>query len=287
MSVAEWTGEPIVAHGARMSWTGLLRPADPFPPAVSSRLGVLTAESGPPLRRFFGSWSVRYRRFTSNLSSAKIRVQTAEPGWRPEGGIQCVVHWVDSHAIRSAGPGSVCTGDDWPPELWKAFLSEIDSLPRGSLAEKLSSFRDSHLQENTPIVAEWRNLLREGRLQPSTEPLGLSDGWIPVPASLRTPSGSTACIVSWDPRGREFDSLSNAIKAPEAQHDPLDRASQARYYLECTLARLHGVRFGPHDAIEDEGFAHSPEVLSLEDSLKGFEQQCIASPKFGLLDRFG
>jgi hypothetical protein len=287
MSPTKLTGEPIVAHGARMSWAGILRPGNSFPTALSSRLGTLTTESGPPLRRFFGSWSARYRRFTSNLSSAKILVQTAENGQRLERGIQCVVHWVDSRAMRSLGPGSVCAGDGWPFALWKAFTSEIDNLPPGSLAERLFSFRDSRLQEGNPAVAEWRATLREGRLRPSAEPLARRDGWIPVPATLLTEAGSTACIVSWDSNGKEFHSLSGAIKSPGAQRDPPDLVSQARYYLECTLASLHGVRFGPYDAIEDNGFAHSREVLKLEDSLKRLEQERIANPKFGLLDRFG
>jgi len=287
MSATKSPLEPIVAHGARMSWAGLLRPGDPFPPALCSRLGTLTAESGPPLRRFFGSWSERYRRFTSNLSSAKMRVQTVEPGQRPDGGVQCVVHWVDSRAMRGLGRGSVCAGDGWPAELWRAFNSQIENLPPGSLAERLSSFRDSRLEERNPIVSGWRDAIREGRLRPSAEPLAHRGGLIPVPATLVTEAGPTACIVSWDPRGQEFRSLSSAIKSPRAQSGPLDLESQARYYLECTLATLHGVRFGPYDAIEDEGFAHSRDVLRLENSLKGLEQERIADPKFGLLDRLG
>jgi hypothetical protein len=287
MNATTLTGEPIVAYGARMSWAGILRLGDSFPPAVSSRLGTMTAESGPPLRRFFGSWSARYRRFTLNLSSAKIRVQTAERGQHLDGGVECVVHWVDSDAMRNLGPGSVCAGDGWPTELWKAFTAEIGHLPPGSLAERLYSFLDSRLQEGNPIVANWRDTLREGRLRPAAGPLSHRRGWIPIPATLRTEAGSTACIVSWDPKGRDFQSLSSALKSPEAKGDPPDPVSQARYYLECTLAKLHGVRFGRYDAIEDEAFAHSREILRLEDSLTGLEQERVADPKLGLLDRFG
>jgi len=281
------TGEPIVAFGARMSWAGILRPGDAFPPAIFSRLGTLAAESGPPLRRFFGSWSERYHRFTLNLSSSRVQVRTAEPGRLPDGGIQCIVHWVDPRAMRSLGPGSVCAGDGWSAELWKAFTSEIDNLPPGSVAEKLRAFRDSRLQERDPVVAEWRQTVREGTVHAAAEPLTQQGGWVPVPATLLTEAGSAACIVSWDPKGQEFPSLSDAIKSPRAQHRPPDLESQARYYLECTLARLHGVRFGDYDAIEDQVFAHSPDVMRLEDSMKRLERESIANPRRGLLGLFG
>ena len=287
MGAATLTGEPIVAHGARMSWAGILRPNDAFPPALSSRLGGLVAESGPPLRRCFGSWSPRYRRFTSNLNSAKIRVQAIETAPRSARGLQCVIYRVDPRALLSSGPGSVCAGDGWSVELWNAFTSEIDNLPTGSIAEKLRCFQDSRLQGGNPVVAEWREMLRAGGLLPPTERLARGGGWVPVPVPFETADGETVCIVSWDPNGREFRSLSDAIESAEAQRDPPDLVNQARYYLECTLARLHGLRFGPYDAIEDTGFARSPEVLGLRDSLERLERERIADPKFGLLDRFG
>jgi hypothetical protein len=183
--------------------------------------------------------------------------------------------------------GGVCAGDGWPVEFWDAFTSVIDHLPPGTISEKLGSFRDSGLQERNPAVAEWRAVLRGGSVRPSNEPSEIGGGWVPVPATLVDTTGTTACIVSWDPKGPAFRSLSDALDSPEAHRAHPDRLSQARYYLECTLGKLHGVRFGPHDAIEDERFAHSPEVLGLEDSLKGLEQERVSDPRRGALDRFG
>ncbi|MGA7924066.1 MAG: hypothetical protein WCA77_08830 [Thermoplasmata archaeon] len=210
-----------------------------------------------------------------------------DPGQSPGRGVQCVIHWVDALIVKSSGPGSVCAGDGWSKELWNAFLSDSDILSGNSLAEKLRSFRDSRRQDDNPLVAEWRAAVRSGRLSPSTNLVDRGGGWIPVPATLWTGGGSTACIVSWDPKGQEFPSLSHAINSPEGRRHPPDPVGQARYYLECTLAKLHGVRFGPEDAIEDEGFAHSPEVRELESPLKNLEQDLIASPGRGRLDRFG
>ncbi|MGA9840636.1 MAG: hypothetical protein WBF81_08945 [Thermoplasmata archaeon] len=270
-----------------MSWAGMLRPGDPFPPALSSRLASLTAESGPPLRRAFGSWSRRYRRFTSNLNSAKIQVDVHPPGHPPDDGVQCVVHWVDAGALRSSDPGSVCAGDGWPVELWDAFTSEIDTLPRGSIAEKLRHFRDSRRHEGNSIVAAWREALRTSVLRPPAEARARGSGWIPVPVTLRSEDETTAAIVSWDPQGQDFPSLSDALRTPETPGHRPDLESQARYYLECTLATLHGVRFARYDRVEDEEYARSPEVCALEDSFHRLERERIADPRFGLLDRFG
>ena len=285
MSASRGEGEPIVAHGARMSWAGLLRPGDEFPPIIASRLGVLTEESGRPLRRFFGSWSARYRRFTSNLSTARVQAEVAMPGRLPDRGIDCVIHWVAPRALRELGPGSVCAGDGWPSALWKAFTSEIDSLPPGSLAEKLRAFRDGRRQGRTAAVAEWREALREGRPRSPAGAWPAGGGWIPVPATLRTQDGTTTCIVSWDPYGREFPSLSDALRSPDDGREPADLGGQARYYLECTLARLHGVRFGPRDALRDREFARSPEVRKLAAPLRRLERERIASSRFGRLGR--
>jgi hypothetical protein len=270
-----------------MSWTGLLRPGDSFPPALSSRLAVMRAESGSPLRRYYGSWSEKYRRFTSNLSSAKIRVRTLEPGEPPGDGIHCIVLWVDSRTLLSSGPGSVCAGDGWPVELWDAFTSALGRLPPGSIAEKLESFRDSRIEADNPIVANWRATLREGGLSPSPKASAGRGGWIPVPSPFQIGTGTTACIVSWDPAGQGFPSLSDALHSVAGSRYLPDRTSQARYFLECTLSRLHGVTFGPHDALEDPEFAKSSEVTALQDSLRTFEREHIAHPGFGLLDRRG
>src|SRR5579863_3661429 len=97
-----------------MSWAGILRPGDEFPSAARSQLAVLTAESGPPLRRHFGRWSGTYRRFTTNLTSAKIVVKALQSGQRPSSGILCVLHWVDRRNMVCSDKGGVCYGDGWP-----------------------------------------------------------------------------------------------------------------------------------------------------------------------------
>jgi hypothetical protein len=108
-----------------------------------------------------------------------------------------------------------------------------------------------------------------------------------VPATFLTEAGTTACIVSWDPNGVGFPCLSDALDSPEARRDLPDLVNQARYYLECTLAKLHGLRFGSGDAVEDARFAGSPEVMGLQDSFRELEKKRISDPRFGLLDRFG
>jgi hypothetical protein len=60
----------------------------------------------------------------------------------------------------------------------------------------------------------------------------------------------------------------------------------ARYYLECTLSKLHGVRFGPDDYIEDKAHARSPEVVELRGPFERLEWRRIVDAKPGLLDRF-
>jgi hypothetical protein len=287
MITSKVPGEPIVAHGSRMSWAGILRPDDVFPAAKMSRLAVLTSESGPPLRRYFGSWSVRYRRFTTNLSSVKIRVDTSLRREPPVKGVECVVHWVDARDMIRSDSGGVCAGDGWPVDLWNGFTSVIDQLPPGTISEKLRSFQDSRLLEQNPVVAHWRATLREEVVSGSTEFSAGRSGLIPVPATLVTEVGTTACIVSWDPNGLGFPSLSDALDSPGALINPPDLVSQARYYLESTLAKLHGIRFGPNDAVEDSRFARTPEVMGLQDSFRELEQQRISNPRFGLLDRFG
>ncbi|MDH2900800.1 MAG: hypothetical protein PXY39_07485 [archaeon] len=37
--------EPIIAHGSRMSWAGILRPGNEFAPAKKSQLAVITGDS--------------------------------------------------------------------------------------------------------------------------------------------------------------------------------------------------------------------------------------------------
>jgi hypothetical protein len=69
--------EPMIAHGSRMSGAGILRPGDEFTPAGKSQLAVMTEESGPPLKRYFGKWNITYRRFTTNLTSANSEVEAS------------------------------------------------------------------------------------------------------------------------------------------------------------------------------------------------------------------
>jgi hypothetical protein len=276
--------EPIVAHGSRMSWAGIFRPGDEFPRSRKSQLAVLTAESGPPLTRYFGKWSGTYRRFTTNLSSAKLVVKALEPGRRPGDGIRCVLHWVDRRDMVRSDNGGVCVGDGWPVELWKAFVSELDNLPDGTVAEKLRSFSESNFQEGNAMVAEWRRRLRAGRVIPPERGRPVfGESWLPIPARLDAENGTTGCIVSWAPSARVYRSMSEAIASSEAVHKP-DLVNQARYYLECNLAKLHGVKFGKDDYVEDEVYERTAEVLKVGKSLMKLERERIA--KLGPLSRF-
>ena len=243
---------------------------------------MLTAESGPSLTRYFGKWSGAYRRFTTNLSSAKLVVKALEPGRRPGDGIQCVLHWVDRRDMVSSDKGGVCVGDGWPVELWKVFISELDNLPEGTVAEKLRSFSESDVQEGNAMVVEWRGRLKAGTVTlPEGGRPAFGESWLPTPARLRTANGTTDCIVSWAPSARVYRSLSEAIASSEAKPDLV---SQARYYLECTLAKLHGVRFGNEDYIEDEAYERTPEILEVGRSMRKLERERIA--KLGPLSRF-
>jgi hypothetical protein len=77
--------------------------------------------------------------------------------------------------------------------------------------------------------------------------------------------------------------MSEAIASSEATQRP-DLVNQAKYYLECTLAKLHGVKFGKDDYIEDEAYERTTEVLEVGKSFRKLERERIA--KFGPLDRF-
>jgi hypothetical protein len=270
-----------------MSWAGILRPGDEFPLATRSRLGVMTAVSGPPLTRCFGPWSRRYRRFTSNLSSPRIRVEVLEPGHAPADGVQCVVHWVDRRHMLGTGPGTVCAGDGWPEQLWTAFMAKLDDLPPGTVAEKLRYFATDVDEAGDPeVVAEWRSRFRSGEPPRPDGASALGEGWVPVPADLLTPTGTGQCIISWAPNAATYTTLSEALATQVGQQQSPDLAGQATYYVECTLAKLHGAGFGPHDWIEDESFATRPEVQDATRRLQRFEEEHIASPEFGRLDAY-
>jgi hypothetical protein len=270
-----------------MSWAGILRPGDQFPLPTKSRLGVMTAVSGPALTRCFGPWSRRYGRFTTNLTSPRIRVELMEPGHVPGEGVQCVVHWVDRRHLLGTGPGTVCAGDGWPEQLWSAFIAMLDDLPPGTMAEKLRYFATEADEAGEPeVLTEWRSRFRSGEPPQVNGASTLGQGWVPVPVDLVTPNGISQCIISWAPTAATYTSLSEALATPVGQQQSPDLASQATYYVECTLAKLHGVRFGPHDWIEDESFARRTEVEDATRRLQRFEEEHIASHDFGRLDAY-
>jgi hypothetical protein len=279
--------EPVVAHGARMSWAGIMRPGDEFPLAAMSRLAVMTSVSDQPLKRCFGPWSRKYRRFTTNLTSPRIKVELLEPGHAPVEGIQCVVHWLDRRHILATGPGSVCAGDGWPEKLWNAFIAKLEGQPPGTVAEKLRYFATVRDEADEPdVVTEWRSRFKGGGAPRTGGASALGEGWVPIPADFVTPGGLRQCIISWAPNAATYTSLSEALATQAARQRIPDVASQATYYAECTLAKLHGVRFGPHDRIEDDRFAKRAEVQDAIRRLQGFEEAHIASPQFGRLDAY-
>jgi hypothetical protein len=277
--------EAIVAHGSRMCWAGLMRPADEFPSPVKSRLAVMTTESGPHLRRGFGGWSDADHRFTSNISSPRIRVRELRPDERPPEGVPCLLVWARRRDFLASGKGGVCRADGWPERLWEAFLSEVDELPGETLAGRLMAFLESSKPGAGREVEGWRQSIRAGRPKQST--IGLR--YVPVPAKLTTEDGGESlCIASWSPAGGLFESLSKALASREAERRLIDLVSQARYYSECILGQFHGVEFGgPDDSMEDRLYARGAQVAKIMDSFAKAERKRIADPKFGRLDRFG
>jgi hypothetical protein len=279
--------EPMVAHGSRMSWAGILRPGDEFPRAAKSQLAVMTSKSGAELRRYFGQWSVKYRRFTTNLSTSRIRVRALASGEKLGRGIQCILHWVARKDMVSSGRGSVCYGDGWPRGLWEAFASELDRLPAGTVAERLHHFLDSDSQQENEWVSLWRKRVKVGSLVRSGKQTDLDSYWLPVPATLEVVGGATAttthCVVSWSPGAPFYESLSEALSSGEAKVRNPDYHTQAKYYLECVLGKLHGVRLdSPGDYVEDAEYAARPEVKELLASFTRLEQERIQDERFGL-----
>lgn len=276
--------EAVVAHGARMSWTGLLRSGDEFPPTRRSRRVVLSALSGPPLERLYGSWSDRYARFTLNLSSPNVRVRTVAPDEADRSGIQAIVHFVDrADMIRTDGRG-VADSDGWPRSLWRAFLSRADSLPGDSLAEKLRTYLESALDGDLPAVASWRAGVGE---RPDARAGVDALGWIPVPVRLEGAATVGHAVLSWSSGGLRFPSLTAALRADAPRGSEVDEAKQATYYLECQLARLHGVEFGHHDAVTDSTFEASESYRAVAPMLLDRERRYLNDPRRGALDRFG
>lgn len=274
---------PIVAYGARMSWAGILRPGDRFPLPRRSRLASISSESGPGLRRSFGSWSERYQRFTANLSSPRLEVRIVRPEDPRPHGILGFVHWVDRASCMHSGPGSVPAADGWSVPFWDSFVSILDRWTSGTVPEKLRRLLERPFENEPPVLAAWRSLVLHGPVPPERR---AAVGWVPIPATLRTDGRATECIVSWEPGAPAYASLSEALSSDEARRRPPDPEAQARYYLECRLSALHGVRFGAHDAIADPAYARSPFVEALQRGFEKLERGRIADPNFGSLAGF-
>lgn len=198
-----------------------------------------------------------------------------------------LLHWVDRRLVVGRGPGSVCRGDGWPPELWDRFASRLDELPEGSIAEKLRAYGASPLDDEVPIVSAWRRDVEGGPPAGGSFPERPLIGWLPLAAELEMPSGPSACLLSWSPSGRRPGSLGEALREGAPDRGPIDPLGQARYYLECTLARLHGVEFGAFDAMEDPEFERSPAARRLAPALGRAEGARLADPAYGRLDRRG
>ena len=270
-----------------MSWAGLLRPGDEFCAAVRSRRASLTSESGSALRRFFGSWSDRYRRFGTQLSATRIRVRSLGPDEAPDDGIQGLVHWVARDDLLRRGPGGVCHGDGWPVDLWDRFRSRLDRLSGGSVGAQLAEYAASDLDRGVPVVAAWRAWLRGPEDSGDAPRASLGSGWMPVPVRLRTPTGEGTCIVSCSPSPLRFRSLPEALDSPEARRRGVDPIAQAAYYLECQMAQIHGVSFGAGDALADRSFEERAALRALRAAYEQQERRLVEDPARGRLDRFG
>jgi hypothetical protein len=141
--------------------------------------------------------------------------------------------------MLGTGPGTVCAGDGWPEQIWSAFIAKLDDLPPGTVAEKLRHFATKVDEAGEPkVVTEWRSRFRSGELPRANQASTLGAGWLPLPADLVTPNGTSQCIISWAPTAATYTSLSEALATLVGPHQIPDLASQARYYVECTLAKL-------------------------------------------------
>lgn len=278
---------PVLAHGARMSWAGLMRTGDEFPPGPRSRRATVTTSDGAPLQRFYGGWSDRYRRFTSNLSSPRLRVRVEDPDAAPAAGIQAVVHWVPRAALTGTGPGSVAAADGWPRALWAAFEAQAGGERGRPLGEQLQAFLHATSSEEVPVVRAWRRLLRAGSAAGADAVAEIGGAWVPVPAPLEGGEVPELGVVSWSPSPWRFASLGDALGSDAARDRPVDLALQARYYLECRLAALHGVRFSADDRLIDRAFEAGPAVRALRGEMTALERRRIGDARFGRLDRRG
>jgi hypothetical protein len=279
------TLEPVVAHGARMSWAGILRPDDPLPPGLRSRRAILSSETRAPVERFYGAWSPRYRRFVSNLGPIPRVVRPVGLQSPAEPGVECLIHWLDRVHVLGTGSGTLCRADGWPPELWEALTAALAQHPGRTIAGRLLSLALGPRGRETPLVSAWRAAVRGDGPDGLPSPLG--PGWIPVPVRWAAREEDEAAILSWSPSPARFGSLTEALASTEGLRREPDLPSQARYYIECRLGRLHGVKFGPYDRLEDPEFERSPFVRGLAPALEALERQCLADPRRGRLDAFG
>jgi hypothetical protein len=275
-------GEPVVALGARLSWSGLQRPGDPFPFPGRTRRAVISDRFGAPLLRQYAAWASRYRRFVANVSSARVVVDLAAS--RPTG-VQCFVHWVARSAILGTEGGSVCVADGWPPDLWRALLDAAPPAQGRPVAEGLRELLDHERSAEDPLVSAWRELMR-GR-PVDAAPAELRSGWLPAPVPLDGSADSTAALMSWSPGGPRFDSLTEAVASLEGRRWGLDLSAQARYHAECRLGSLHGIEFGACDRLPDPEFEGTEVFRRVWAELAPVEQIALGDPLRGRLDRLG
>jgi hypothetical protein len=242
----------------------------------------MTASSGARLKRYFGQWSEEYQRYTTNLRSSDVTVRVLGPEEQPNTGIQCIVHWVDRSALLSTDAGSVCASDGWPVELWHSLLAALRRRDSRGVADGLRELvlAGPNDAEDSSIAA-WRSAIASRAADMEAAHQRWTNRWLPVAAELLTQQGPTACIVSWSPTARPFASLSEAIAIGMADGRGIDRESQAVYYLECTLATMHGVRFGLDDQIVDKDYEETPEVKRLLPLYQYREAQHVADAAFG------
>lgn len=278
--------EAIVAHGARMSWAGLLRPRDAFALPARSRRVLLTAEDGGAVERYYGAWSARYRRFTSNLSTPKVRVRVLSGPRTPSPGVEALVHWVDRREFLRGGGRGVPAADGWPPDLWEAFLADHDRRPGASLAEKLHHFARLPEDGEPAIVRRWRRLLRGSAAGTVRSGSVAGLGWVPVPVRILDGRSRGFGFLSWSPSPLRCRSLSEAL-ARRGGPGPVDLDAQTRYYLEVALGRLHGVEFSGRDALLDPAFERSRPYRRLAPRPLRRERERIEDPALGRLDRRG
>ena len=137
------------------------------------------------------------------------------------------------------------------------------------------------------MVAGWRLLIRGKPEEAALPDSSTGLGWVPVPVTVQVDSGDEIGILSWSGSSMRYPSLHEALRSHDAERLRPDLSSQATYYMECTLARLHGVQFGSTDYIVDEPFERGPALATLASSMIEQESRRIADSAFGLLSKLG